>query len=44
MLGSLHYGGTQHALQHEAFHLSVTIVEIHMPISDVCVWQNNMVF
>ena len=33
------YGGTQHTLQHEAFHLNVTIVEIHTPIVDVCVLE-----
>lgn len=37
ILGVMYYGGTQHALQHEAFHLKVTTDEIHTLIVDVCV-------
>ena len=37
--GNYVYGGTQHTLQHEAYHLNVTIVEIHTPIVDVCMLE-----
>ncbi len=39
---SFYYDVTQHALQHYELCLVVTIVEIHMPVLDVCVCLNSI--